>query len=46
MFLKKLFLQISQNHMETPASESLSNKFVCLKPATLLKRDSGSSVSL
>ena len=39
-FVKKLFLKISQNSLETPMSKSLFNKVAYFRPATLLKRGS------
>ena len=45
--VKKVFLEISQNSQEnTCARVSFFNKVADLRPATLLKRDSGTGVFL
>ena len=45
--VKKVFLEISQNSQEnTCARVSFFNKVAGLRPATLLKRDSGTGVFL
>ena len=41
---RKIFLRIFQNPQEALTSESLFNKVVGLRPATLLKRDSDTGV--
>ena len=47
VLLKKVFWKISQNSQEnTCARVSFFNKVAGLKPATLLKRDSGTGVFL
>ena len=44
MSTKSMFLKISQNSRETPMLESFFDKVVNCRPATLLKRDSGTGV--
>ena len=46
VFLKKTFLKISQNSLENTYARVFSNKVASLRPATLLKRDSGTGVFL
>ena len=46
VFLKKVFLKISQIHSKTPVLESLFNKVDDFRPATLFKWNSSTSVFL
>ena len=43
---KKCSLKFHKIHKKTPVPESLFNEVAGLKPATLLKRESGTRVSL
>ena len=44
--VKKVFLEISENPQETPVQSLFFNKVAGLRPATLLKENSGAGVFL